>query len=129
MATIPTGDAPEPAGLLAVDDEPEEAASASARAMTPQREGDVIDDAADLVPPDDEDDVPPPVDPDAPLPPRGPVAVERPEPPEPSAPSARSALSAPRRGGIERVGESVVRQVLGATFVREEPYTPPSRFS
>jgi DNA polymerase-3 subunit gamma/tau len=55
---------------------------------------------------------------DAPLPPRAPVAVERPAPPR-----------VPRSGGIERVGEAVVRQVLGATFVREEPYTPPTRFN
>ncbi|WP_424937586.1 MULTISPECIES: DNA polymerase III subunit gamma and tau [Bacteria] len=32
-------------------------------------------------------------------------------------------------GGVQRYGEAVVRQVLGATFVREEPYEPPTRFS
>jgi DNA polymerase-3 subunit gamma/tau len=34
-----------------------------------------------------------------------------------------------RNGGVQRYGEAVVRQVLGATFVREEPYEPPTRFS
>jgi DNA polymerase-3 subunit gamma/tau len=37
--------------------------------------------------------------------------------------------SSPRPGGVQRYGEAVVRQVLGATFVREEPYEPPTRFS
>ncbi|WP_200946622.1 DNA polymerase III subunit gamma and tau [Microbacterium sp. Root553] len=32
-------------------------------------------------------------------------------------------------GGVQRYGEAVIRQVLGATFVREEPYEPPTRFS
>lgn len=104
---------------LAVDDEPEEAESAPVRTLTLPREGDIIplpDEA-----PDDED-APPPPDDDAPIPARAPVAVERPAAPRPS--------TAPRRGGIERVGEAVVRQVLGATFVREEPYTAPTtRFS
>ncbi|MBT8798999.1 hypothetical protein J0P97_13095 [Microbacterium flavum] len=71
------------------------------------------------MPPDDENDIPPPPDDDAPVPARVPVAVERP----PAGPRA------PRMSGIERVGEAVVRQVLGATFVREEPYTPPTRFN
>ncbi len=31
--------------------------------------------------------------------------------------------------GRQRYGEAVVRQVLGATFVREEPYEPPTRFA
>ena len=38
-------------------------------------------------------------------------------------------LSAVRDDGVERVGEAVVRQILGATFVREEPYEAPTRFS
>ena len=41
---------------------------------------------------------------------------------------APEAARPPRSGGIERIGEAVVRQMLGATFVREEPYTPPTRF-
>ena len=32
-------------------------------------------------------------------------------------------------GGVQRYGEAVIRQVLGATFVREEPYEPPTRFA
>jgi len=32
------------------------------------------------------------------------------------------------QGGVERVGEAVVRQILGARFVREEPYESPTRF-
>ncbi|GEP49239.1 DNA polymerase III subunit gamma and tau [Microbacterium saccharophilum] len=109
------------AAPLAVDDEPEEAESAPVRTLTLPREGDIIplpDEA-----PDDEEDVPPPPDDDAPIPARAPVAVERPA-------AERPPARAPRRGGIERVGEAVVRQVLGATFVREEPYTAPTtRFS
>ena len=33
--------------------------------------------------------------------------------------------------GVERRGEAVVRQMLGATFLHEEPYDPPAtaRFS
>jgi len=115
VAPIPAGD--EPAGQLAVDDEPEDAASVPARTLTIEREGEVILD--DGPPPDDEDEVPPPIDADAPVPPRGPVSVERPD---------RPAARAPRTHGIERVGEAVIRQVLGGTFVREEPYTPPTRF-
>ena len=58
------------------------------------------------------------------------------------APTAASAALEPRRsapapvvtertpaGGVQRYGEAVIRQVLGATFVREEPYEPPTRFS
>jgi DNA polymerase-3 subunit gamma/tau len=29
---------------------------------------------------------------------------------------------------VQRYGEAVVRQVLGATFLREEPYEPQTRF-
>lgn len=32
-------------------------------------------------------------------------------------------------GGNERYGEAVVREVLNATFLREEPYEPPTKFS
>jgi len=59
-----------------------------------------------------------------------------------AAPAAPAAPSAPARsysapvvtertpaGGVQRYGEAVIRQVLGATFVREEPYEPPTRFS
>jgi len=120
--------APQPAAApvtagLAVDDEPEEAASAVTPVLTLERDGDVIRDepAVDA----DDDELPPPVDAEAPVPPRAPVAVE-----------PRGAQNTPGRAtngarpsrGIERVGEAVVRQMLGATFVREEPYSPPTRF-
>ncbi|MFT4215019.1 MAG: DNA polymerase III subunit gamma and tau, partial [Microbacterium sp.] len=88
---------------LAVDDEPEEAASALAQVLTLQRDGEVSTEP-DL-PADD--DVPPA------------AAASRPV----------QTPRAPRTHGIERVGEAVVRQLLGATFVREEPYTPPTRFN
>ena len=113
VAPIPVDDAPR--AQFAVDDEPEEAASAPVRTATLQREGDVI--AAEAPErDDDEDEVPPPVDADAPIPVS--VVPERPAPPAPI-----------RSGGIERVGEAAVRQLLGARFVREEPYTPPTRFA
>lgn len=129
VAPIPT-DPTDPAASaatmavgLAVDDEPEDvsAAPAPVRTLTMPREevespapsayAYTDDDAPD------DDEFPPPIE-DAPIPPRAPVAVERTAPPR-----------APRAGGIERVGEAVVRQVLGATFVREEPYAPPTRFN
>ncbi len=44
-----------------------------------------------------------------------------------AAPVVSSRSAAPQ--GVQRYGEAVVRQVLGATFVREEPYEPPTRFS
>ncbi|WP_341955059.1 DNA polymerase III subunit gamma and tau [Microbacterium sp. LWH13-1.2] len=58
-------------------------------------------------------------------------------PVQPAAPvrKAASAAAAPvitertPAGGVQRYGEAVIRQVLGATFVREEPYEPPTRFS
>ncbi|MFT4282042.1 MAG: DNA polymerase III subunit gamma and tau, partial [Microbacterium sp.] len=122
VAPIPTDpqDASPSASLLAVDDEPEEAsagAPAPVRTLAPPREGEVLADEAPLTA-EEEEELPPPTRADAPLPPRAPVTVERPAP-----------SRAPRSGGIERVGEAVVRQMLGATFVREEPYTPPTRFS
>ncbi|CAH0313602.1 hypothetical protein SRABI128_04597 [Microbacterium sp. Bi128] len=36
---------------------------------------------------------------------------------------------APLRGGVQRYGEAVVRQMLGANYVRDEPYEPPTRFN
>ncbi|MCT9820981.1 DNA polymerase III subunit gamma and tau [Microbacterium sp. W1N] len=107
VAPIPTDDA----APLAIDDEPEDAQAAPVRTLTRVHDGDVL--PAEPPPLDDEDAPPPPFDDDAPIPAR--VVVEAPTP--------------PRRPGIERVGESVVRQVLGATFVREEPHTAPTRFN
>ncbi|WP_434810022.1 DNA polymerase III subunit gamma and tau [Microbacterium sp. bgisy189] len=126
VAAIPA-DEPGASAQFAVDDEPEEAATVPVRTLTAPRDGDVITGpaaVADHRPDDDgdeEEDEIPPVDGDAPLPPTAPVAVER----AVSTPSGRTA----RPGGIERVGEAVVRQVLDARFVREEPHTPPTRFN
>ncbi|MBO0979921.1 DNA polymerase III subunit gamma and tau [Microbacterium sp. SD291] len=71
---------------------------------------------------------------DAPAQPKAPV--QNPAPSAASAaPSARPPRAAPvvtdrtPAGGVQRYGEAVIRQVLGATFVREEPYEPPTRFS
>ncbi|MFS0866697.1 DNA polymerase III subunit gamma and tau [Microbacterium sp. 179-B 1A2 NHS] len=118
VAPIPSDEPP--AAQFAVDDEPEDVASSPVRTLTVQREGDVMTAGASepIVDDDDDDDVPPPPDDDAPLPPSVAPARLMPEP---------RAARAP--GGIERVGEAAVRQLLGAKFVREEPYTPPTRFN
>ncbi|MFJ6550305.1 DNA polymerase III subunit gamma and tau [Microbacterium sp. NPDC091676] len=143
VAPIPTATAaaaPAPTAPLAVDDEPEEVEAASA-APTPPADGRV-----------DRDELPLPGDDDAPAfdeePPYDP-AYEPPapydRPPSPRATpaaapqaAARTAPTAappvvvertPAAGGVQRYGEAVIRQVLGATFLREEPYEPPTRFS
>lgn len=121
VAPIPSDDGL-PSAQFAVDDEPEDAAPSAVRTLTavreaaPVHEGDVM--PVEALEPPDEDDVPPPVDADAPIPALTVPAPRAPEPPR-----------GQRPGGIERVGEAVVRQILGARFVREEPYTPPTRFS
>jgi DNA polymerase-3 subunit gamma/tau len=100
-------------GQFAVDDEPEEA---SVRIATLAREGEVLpprDVEPSIAPSDDDapdEDEPEPEPLDAPVPP---VIAPR-------------IVTAP--GGVQRYGEAVVRQVLGATFVREEPYQAPTRF-
>jgi DNA polymerase-3 subunit gamma/tau len=103
---------------LAVDDDPDDAPARTATA-TIAREGDVLP-AADVVPSmdeppayDDEDAPPPPPDDDIP------TIV---------APRLAPTVSA-RADGVQRYGEAVVRQVLGATFVREETYESGTRFS
>ena len=112
--------APAVAGtVLAVDDEPEDATGRPAvRIAPPPFEGSVLpaaDVAASVPAPDevDDDDVIPPADDelDRPVPP---VVVPR---------------MAPLRGGVQRYGEAVVRQMLGANYVRDEPYEPPTRFN
>jgi DNA polymerase-3 subunit gamma/tau len=142
VAPIPTDDdAPPPdpgpaalpvetPGQFAVDDEPEEAAAATqARVATlaPPREGEVLDPAdvvRSLERDDDDDDTDAAAD--APVPPTIapplPMVTTRSGPP-----SAAGASSG--AGAVQRYGEAVVRQVLGATFIREEPYEPPTRFS
>ncbi len=59
--------------------------------------------------------------------------IDEEEPPLPGteeseAPVASTALLAPQ-GTNERYGEAVVREVLGATFMREEPYEPATKFN
>lgn len=112
--------APAVAGtVLAVDDEPEDATGRPAvRIAPPPFEGTVLpaaDVAASVPAPeevDDDDVIPPPDDElDRPVPP---VVVPR---------------MAPLRGGVQRYGEAVVRQMLGANYVRDEPYEPPTRFN
>jgi len=114
----------------------------AAAAPTGTREADPADDA-----PPPYDDEPPPYDDEPPYDPSYEPAPSR-GPSRPSAPSSPSAASAPAAptprsapasapvvtdrtpsGGVQRYGEAVIRQVLGATFVREEPYEPPTRFS
>ncbi len=103
-----------PSTALAVDDEPDEATAVAPAAV---HEGAVLSprEVTPSVPaPDevDDDDVIPPVDEvEAPIPP---VVVPR---------------MAPLSGGVQRYGEAVVRQMLGATYVRDEPYEPPTRFT
>ncbi|KQT71949.1 DNA polymerase III subunit gamma and tau [Microbacterium sp. Leaf436] len=124
VAPIPTsgGAAPEarrapiaPTTALAVDDEPADAAGSAEAVVV--REGAVLpprDVVASVPAPDevDDDDVIPPADEvEAPLPP---VVVPR---------------MAPLGGGVQRYGEAVVRQMLSATYVRDEPYEPPTRFN
>ncbi|MDQ1130835.1 DNA polymerase III subunit gamma and tau [Microbacterium sp. SORGH_AS_0888] len=118
VAAIPTtsSDEPGPAAALAqlaVDDEPEEAASATARVATlsPPREGEVLP-PAEVVPASDDDDESEQLD--VVDPPQAPPVVPQP---------VRSAPGAP-----QRYGEAVVRQMLGARFVREEPYEPKATF-
>ncbi|MDE0546027.1 DNA polymerase III subunit gamma and tau [Microbacterium sp. C7(2022)] len=93
-----------PPAQFAVDDEPEDI---PARTVVPPpaaaRDDDEDDELATDVPPDAQ--VPPVVAP-------------------PIIPTVTS-----RNDGVQRYGEAVVRQVLGATFVREEPYESPTRFN
>ena len=100
VAPIPGGAAP-----LAVDDEPEDA-----EATPPARphDGDVAPAQADD-PDGDADD----------------AAINATGPARPVVSSRPIDIGS----GQQRYGEAVVRQVLGATFVREESYEPPTRFS
>jgi DNA polymerase-3 subunit gamma/tau len=138
VAAIPTAQAeslnssPAPTSPLPVDDEPEEV-EAAASAPVPPSDGAVDRDEPPL--PGDDDapafDEEPPYDPsyEPPAPRQAPTA-----PPTPQVKRAAAAPPAviertPSVGGVQRYGEAVIRQVLGATFVREEPYEPPTRFS
>ena len=135
-----------------VDEEPADVEAMPASGWyEPGHDGDVLDDEPPF--PDDADDPGPDADPgsyaSAPEPTMAPVgqAVSasgradtapspassgaRPEPAPRAAPPAPVVTDrAPRSGapGVQRYGEAVVRQVLGARFVREEPYEPQTRF-
>ncbi|OIJ32719.1 DNA polymerase III subunit gamma and tau [Microbacterium sp. LCT-H2] len=137
VAPIPTTAAAAPAAPLAVDEEPEEVEAASA-APTPPADGRIDRDEPPL--PGDDDapafDEEPPYDPayeppapyDRPPSPRATPAAA----PQAAAPAAAAPVvveRTPAAGGVQRYGEAVIRQVLGATFLREEPYEPPTRFS
>ena len=121
---------------LPVDDEPEEV-EAAASAPVPPSDGAVDRDEPPL-PGDDEApayDDEPPYDPSY-EPPAGPPAPRQAPSAPQTSPVQRAAAAAPAvierppsGGGVQRYGEAVIRQVLGATFVREEPYEPPTRFS
>ena len=104
-----------PVAQFAVDEEPEAAADVRAAVATVvPREGEVLPD----------DIVEPSIEPD-----QDEVEAERltsAETPAPPAVAPRPQAAAP---GMQRYGEAVVRQVLGARFIREEPYEPPTRFS
>ncbi|GAA1546278.1 DNA polymerase-3 subunit gamma/tau [Microbacterium ginsengiterrae] len=125
----PVGGAPQP--QFPVDDEP---AEVEATAPTPPHDG-LVD--RDEPPLPDDDDAPPP-DEEPPYRPdeyRAPAETTMPAADAPSA-SPRTAptrtapaVSERSPGGVQRYGEAVIRQVLGATFVREEPYEPPARFA
>ena len=119
----PPADAPESPNAVAqfaVDDEPEDATGATrihVATLAPPHEGDVLP-ASDVEPSIDSDDDDAEMDADADLP----------VPPVVTPPMQSSATrSSP--SGPQRYGEAVVRQVLGARFVREEPYEPPTRFN
>ncbi|GAA5207259.1 DNA polymerase III subunit gamma and tau [Microbacterium kyungheense] len=136
VAAIPSDDdAPPPdpgpaampsMGQFAVDDEPEDAARARVATLAPPQEaphdGDVLA-RADLAPSVERDEEP---DDDTGLDESG-APVDAPVPPTVAPPL--TPVVRPRNDGVQRYGEAVVRQVLGATFVREEPFEPPTRFS
>jgi len=131
----PTATMTAPQPQFPVDEEPAEVEAAASAPEPP------VDGVVDDVPPPSDDDYPPfddepPYDPmfDGPASaPSRPAA--RPQAASPTAERARRAAApvvtarsaAPE--GVQRYGEAVVRQVLGATFVREEPYQPPTRFN
>ncbi len=141
VATIPSSDPP-PAAVaqLAVDEEPAEVESAASTPLPPT-DG-IVDRDEPPLPGDDEapdiDEEPPYEFPSvpaesSPTAPRSAPAAPRSAPartaarPDHSAPTVTSRSAAPE--GVQRYGEAVIRQVLGARFVREEPYEPPTRFS
>ncbi|MFT4230490.1 MAG: DNA polymerase III subunit gamma and tau, partial [Microbacterium sp.] len=106
-----------PVAQLAVDDEPEEVSFAAARVATlaPARDGEIVAEPGER--PEDADDA----DVDV----LGPGTAA---PASAAAEPSRPITTLRAADGVQRYGEAVVRQILGATFVREEPYDPPTRF-
>ena len=92
----------------AVDDEPEDAPVGLAVQLPAPREGDVLD--ADEPSADDDDS----------------EGVDLDVAPEQAPVVAQRIARAP--DGTQRYGEAVVRQLLGARFIREEPHASPTRF-
>jgi DNA polymerase-3 subunit gamma/tau len=118
VATIPGAVAP-PVRALPVDDDPEEAeVPAAVRTPAPIRDGEIA--APGYRQPVEEDDDADPGD----VPPEPAEAIA--PGPAPSAPTVQARRIAPE--GVQRYGEAVVRQMLGATFLHEEPYEPATRF-
>jgi len=110
VAPIPSSEAPTAvlAPSLAVDDEPEDAPVGLAVQLPAPREGDVLD--ADEPSADDDDS----------------EGVDLDVAPEQAPVVAQRIARAP--DGTQRYGEAVVRQLLGARFIREEPHASPTRF-
>ncbi|GAA1751031.1 DNA polymerase III subunit gamma and tau [Agromyces humatus] len=116
--------------------EAEAGAVSHARTTTMVAERATVPDAADDAPPFDEsaappEDIEPPFDPG----PEPEVVAEASVPTSAPAAATKTATSKRRRapaapaatdGGIQRYGEAVVREVLGATFI-EETEAPPAR--
>lgn len=124
VAPIPASDAGEspaaPVAQLAVDDEPEDAQASATRTLTVAPPAGAVLPAAEVATSFDPEE---PVDPaDEEMYPTDVAAI----PPVVAPPAP--VRSAPT-DGIQRYGEAVVRQVLDARFVREEPYQQPTRFS
>jgi DNA polymerase-3 subunit gamma/tau len=124
VAPIPASDAGEPPAApvaqLAVDDEPEDAQASATRTLTVAPPDGAVLPAAEVAPSFEPEE---PVDPaDEEMYPTDVAAIP------PVVPPPATVRSAPA-DGIQRYGEAVVRQVLDARFVREEPYQQPTRFS
>lgn len=126
---------------FAVDEEPAEAEAAASAPPAPPADGAVDTPPEDDYPPFDDE---PPYDPayDAPVPDTGASSSPRQAPARQAPARQAAAVRSPARqapapavsshraasDGVERRGEAVIRQVLGAKFLREEPYEPPTRF-
>ncbi|WP_194421749.1 DNA polymerase III subunit gamma and tau [Microbacterium abyssi] len=146
VASIPTESAavaeaaPQP--QFPVDEEPAEveaSAPAAPQDGLVDRDEPPLPDDDDAPPPEDE----PPYEPaggpraaaPASVPPAAAAAAASPAPasvpaaPQQATPRIAPAVTDRSPGGVQRYGEAVIRQILGATFVREEPYEPPTRFA